>query len=65
MFVFDSRVSEDSAICRAYAHGHRRSVQVCRARAAISPDPRFDAKELGEIDMVSMALATLDLVAQR
>ena len=34
----------------------------CTGRAAISPDPRFEAKELGEIDMVSMALATLDLL---
>ena len=30
--------------------------------AAISPDPRFEVRELGEIDMVSRALATLDLV---
>jgi hypothetical protein len=28
----------------------------------MSPDRRSDAKELGEIDMVSRALATLDLV---
>ena len=34
----------------------------CTGRAAISPDPPFDVEELGEIDMVSMALATLDLV---
>jgi len=30
----------------------------------MSPAPRFDVKELGEIDMVSMALATLDLVTR-
>jgi hypothetical protein len=34
----------------------------CTGRAAISPDPRFEAKELGEIDMVSIELATLDLL---
>ena len=28
-----------------------------------SPDPRFEVKELGAIDMVSRALATLDLVS--
>jgi hypothetical protein len=28
----------------------------CTGRAAISPDLRFEVKELGEIDMVSMAL---------
>ena len=33
-----------------------------RGRAAISPDLRFEVKELGEIDMVPRALATLDLV---
>ena len=36
----------------------------CTGRAAISPDPRFEVKELGEIDMVSRALATLDLVTR-
>jgi hypothetical protein len=30
MFVFDSRVSEDSAACRAHTHGHRRPVRVYR-----------------------------------
>ena len=34
----------------------------CTGCAAMSPDPRFEVEELGEIDMVSRALATLDLV---
>jgi hypothetical protein len=35
----------------------------CTGRAVMSLDPPgFEVKELGEIDMVSMALATLDLV---
>src|ERR1700722_1650399 len=34
----------------------------CTGCAAMSPDPRFEVEELGETDMASMALATLDLV---
>jgi hypothetical protein len=34
---------------------------VYQARRDITRPPRFDAKELGEIDMVSRALAMLDL----
>src|SRR3984957_4563541 len=45
MFLFGSRVSEDST-----------------GRAPMSPDPPLEVEELGEIDMVSRALATLDLV---
>jgi hypothetical protein len=37
-------------------------MRVCRARRDVT-GPRFEVRELGEIDMVSMALATLDLVA--
>jgi hypothetical protein len=48
MFVFGSSVSED--LCG------------CTGRAAISPGPRFEVRELGEIGMVSIALATQDLV---
>jgi len=51
MFVFGSRSSR-------YAHGNRRPVRVYWV-AAIAPDPRFEVKGLGEIDMVSRALATL------
>jgi hypothetical protein len=54
MFVFGSRVSTRTVtgdLCG------------CTGRAAMSPGPRFEVRELGEIDMVSVALATLDLVA--
>jgi hypothetical protein len=37
-------------------------MRVCRARCDVTR-PSFEVRELGEIDMVSMALATLDLVA--
>jgi hypothetical protein len=56
MFVFDSRVSTRTRTVTDDLCG-------CTGRAAMSPDPRFEVRELGEIDMVSMALATLDLVA--
>jgi hypothetical protein len=55
MFVFDARVSTRTRTVTDDLRG-------CTGRAAISPDPRYEVKELGEIDMVSMALATLDLV---
>jgi non-ribosomal peptide synthetase component F len=48
--------------------GGGRSAAVClclsrqQGQRGQSPDPRFEVKELGEIDMVSRALATLDLV---
>lgn len=35
----------------------------CTGRAAMSPALRFEVKELGAVDMVSMALAMLDLGA--
>jgi hypothetical protein len=55
MFAFDSRVSTRTRTV---------TDDLCEStgRAAISPDPRFEVRELGEIDMVSRALATLDLV---
>jgi len=55
MFVFESRVSDRTRTVTDDLCG-------CTGRAAISPDPRFEVRELGEIDMASMALATLDLV---
>jgi hypothetical protein len=61
MFVFGSRVSGDSAACRARTHGHRRPVRVYRVRRDITRPPS-EVRELGEIDMVARALATLDLV---
>jgi hypothetical protein len=54
MFVFDSRVSTRTRTVTDDLCG-------CSGRAAISPDPRFEVRELGEIDMVSRRLATLDL----
>jgi hypothetical protein len=57
MFTFGSRVNEDSAACTARAV----TGDLCGG-AAISPDPRSDMKELGEIDMAHRALATLELV---
>ena len=63
MFLFDSKVSEGQcSLPSAYV----RSPATC---AGVPGAPRyhqtpcFDVKELGEIDMVFMALATLDLVA--
>ena len=55
MVVFDGRVSTRTRTVTDDLRG-------CTGRAAISPDRRYEVKELGEIDMVSMALATLDLV---
>jgi hypothetical protein len=57
MFVIDSRVSEASAFCRARKHGRRRPVRVYRARRDVSRR-RFEMKELDEINMVSLALAS-------
>jgi hypothetical protein len=59
MFVFGSRVSEDSD---QLAERTRTVTGVpcgCTGRAAMSPDPRFEMRELGGIDMVSGALAML------
>ena len=50
MFALGSRVNEDSAACTARAV----TGDLCGC-AAISPDHRFEVKELGEITMVSMA----------
>jgi hypothetical protein len=55
MFVFDSRVSTRT-------HTVTDDLGGCAGPAAMSPDPRFEVRELGEIDMVSMALAPPDLV---
>jgi hypothetical protein len=55
MFVFDGGVSTRTRTVTDDLRG-------CTGRAAISPDRRYEVKELGEIEMVSMALATLDLV---
>jgi len=55
--VFDSSVSTRTRTVTDDLGG-------CTGRAAISPGPRFGVRELGEIDMVSMALATLDLVTR-
>ena len=55
MFVCDGRVSTRTRTVTDDLRGRT-------GRAAISPDRRYEVKELGEIDMVSMALATLDLV---
>jgi hypothetical protein len=56
MFVFDSRGSTRTRTVTNDLWG-------CTGRAAMSPDPRFEVRELGEIDMVPTALATMDLVA--
>jgi hypothetical protein len=55
MFVFGSRVSTRTRTVTGDLCG-------C-ARPAMSLGPRFEVRELGEIDMVPTALATLDLVA--
>jgi hypothetical protein len=52
MFVFGSRVSIRTRTVTGDLCG-------CTRRVAMSPGPRFEVRELGEIDMVSMALATL------
>jgi hypothetical protein len=52
MFVFDSRINEDSD---QLAERTRTVTGNLCGRAAISPDPRFEVKELGEVTMVSMA----------
>ena len=54
MVVFDSRSVRTHAVSDDLCG--------CTGRTAIPPDPRFEVKELGEIDMVSRARATLDLV---
>jgi hypothetical protein len=54
MFAFDSRVST--------AHAWSPVTCAVYGRAAISPDPRSEVEEPGEIDMVATALVTLDLV---
>jgi len=41
MFVFDSRVSEDSDQLAERTHGHRRPVRVYRARRDITRPPSF------------------------
>ncbi len=43
-------------------YGYQRPVRVYRAPCRRQPGPRFEMRELGEIDMTSRALATLDLV---
>jgi hypothetical protein len=55
MFAFGSRVSTRTLTVTGDLCG-------CTGRAAMSLDPRFEVKELGEIDVVSMTLATQDLV---
>jgi hypothetical protein len=52
MFVFGSRVSTRTRTVTGDLCG-------CARRAAMSLSPRFEVRELGEIDMVPMAPATL------
>lgn len=61
MFVFGRRVSKDSAAYRTHTRGHRRPVRVYRARRDVIRHP-FRSERAGEIDMVSRASATLNLV---
>jgi hypothetical protein len=58
MFVFDSRVSIRTRTVTGDPCGCTGGAPRCHQA------PRFAVRELGEIDMVSMALATLDLVAR-
>jgi hypothetical protein len=57
MFVFGSRVSTRTCTVTGDLCGY--TGRAPRYHQA----PRFEVRELGEIDMVSMALATLDSVA--
>ena len=57
MFVFDSNVST----CTRTVTGDLRG---WTGAPRCHPIPRFEMRGLGEIDMVSSALATLDLVTR-
>jgi hypothetical protein len=61
MFVFGSRVDKDSAAYRTRTRGHRRRVRVYRARRNVIRHPSR-SERAGEIEMVSRASATLNLV---
>jgi hypothetical protein len=61
MFAFGSR---SARIVRLAERTRTVAGGLCGC-AAISPDPLSDMKERGEIDMVSRALATLELMTPR
>jgi hypothetical protein len=61
MFVFGRRVSKDCAAHQTHTRGQQRPVGVYRARRDVIRHP-FRSERAGEIDMVSRASATLNLV---